>query len=63
VVPAEFDDRTIMELELRKHYGLTLLAVAKEDKFEINPSPVLRLQKGWIMVVIGSNRGIEQLPV
>ncbi|NJN87910.1 MAG: TrkA family potassium uptake protein [Leptolyngbyaceae cyanobacterium SL_7_1] len=63
VVPAEFDDRTVMELELRKHYGLTLLAVAKEDKFEINPSPVLRLKKGWIMVVIGSNRGIEQLPV
>lgn len=63
VVPAEFDDHTVMELELRKHYGLTLLAVAKEDKFEINPSPVLRLKKGWIMVVIGSNRGIEQLPV
>lgn len=63
VIPAEFDGRTIMELELRKHYGLTLLAVSKDDKFEINPSPILRLKKGGMMVVIGSNRGIEQLPV
>lgn len=62
-VPEEFDGKTIMELELRKHYGLNLLAVCKEGKFEINPSPVLRLQKGWMMVVIGSNKGIDQLPV
>ncbi|HEY9648595.1 MAG TPA: TrkA family potassium uptake protein [Chroococcidiopsis sp.] len=63
VVPAAFDNKTIMELELRKHYGLNMLAICKEGKFEINPSPVLRLQKGWLMVVIGNNKGIEQLPV
>lgn len=63
VIPAEFDGKTIMDLELRRRYGLNLLAVCKEGDFEINPSPVLRLQKGWLMVVIGSNKGIEQLPV
>lgn len=63
VVPAAFDGKTIIELELRKRYGLNLLAVGTGETFEINPSPVLRLQKGWLMVVIGSNKGIEQLPV
>ncbi len=63
VVPAAFDGKTIIELELRKRYGLNLLAVGTGETFEINPSPVLRLQKGWLMVVIGDNKGIDQLPV
>ncbi|MBE9177450.1 TrkA family potassium uptake protein [Oculatella sp. LEGE 06141] len=63
VVPEEFDGKTIVELELRSRYGLNLLAVCQDEKFEINPSPVLRLHKGSIMVVIGTNRGINQLPV
>lgn len=62
-VPEAFDGKTIMELELRKRYGLNLLAVCREGHFEINPSPVLRLHRGWLMVVIGSNKGIDQLPL
>jgi trk system potassium uptake protein TrkA len=61
-VPAEFDGRTILELDLRKHYGLNLLAISRDGKFEINPSPVMRLQKGWLMVLMGTNTGITQLP-
>ena len=63
IVPPEFDGKTIMDLELRSRYGLNLLAVCQNDKFEINPSPVLRLRQGSIMVVIGSNKGINLLPV
>lgn len=62
-VPADFDGKTIVELELRKRYGLNLLAIGTEDKFEINPSPIMRLKKGWLMVVIGCNKDIDQLPV
>lgn len=63
VVPTAFDGKTVMELDLRKRYDLNLLAVGTGEKFEINPSPVMRLQKDWLMVVIGSNKGIDQLPV
>jgi trk system potassium uptake protein len=63
VIPAEFDSKTIADLDLRKRYGLNLLAVCKEGSFEINPSPVTRLQKGWLMVVIGENKCIDRLPV
>ena len=64
-VPAEFDGKTIAELELRAHYGLNLLAVSCDkdsDKFEINPSPVMHLKKGAVMVILGTNRSIDKLP-
>ncbi|MBD3883068.1 TrkA family potassium uptake protein [Phormidium tenue FACHB-886] len=63
VVPETFAGRTIVDLDLRKRYGLNLLAVCTGDKFEINPSPIMRLQQGWLMVLIGDNKGIDQLPV
>lgn len=66
IVPKPFDQKTIVELDLRNKFGLTLLALSKEDqpeKFEINPSPVSRLRAGGIMVVIGSNKGIDRLPM
>lgn len=66
VVPSAFDNKTVLEVDLRNHYGLTLMAISKEDetdKFEINPSPVSRLHAGALMVVIGSNKGIDRLPV
>jgi trk system potassium uptake protein TrkA len=63
VIPEEFDGRTIADLDLRKRYGLNLLAICREGSFEINPSPVTRLQKGWLMVVIGANKCIDRLPV
>ncbi|NEP00384.1 MAG: TrkA family potassium uptake protein [Symploca sp. SIO2E9] len=63
LVPEEFHGKTIMELELRKHYGLNLLAVGQNDKFEINPDPKQRLFKGLAMIVIGSNQDIDRLPL
>ena len=66
VVPQEFNGKTIVELDLRNHYGLTLMAISREgamDKFEINPSPVTRLRAGSLMVVVGANKGIDKLPM
>ena len=65
-VPSIFDQKTIAELDLRNKYGVTLLALTQPDndeKFEVNPSPVTQLRKGAVMVVIGSNRGLERLPI
>jgi trk system potassium uptake protein TrkA len=65
IVPSAFDQKTIIDLDLRNKFELTLLALSQEnqpEKFEINPSPVTRLKAGGVMVVIGSNRGIERLP-
>jgi len=58
--------KNIVDLDLRNRYNLTLLAVSQDnqpDQFEINPSPVTRLGAGELMVVIGSNQGLERLPM
>ncbi|MEM9214133.1 MAG: TrkA family potassium uptake protein [Cyanobacteria bacterium P01_F01_bin.150] len=65
LVPAQFDGKTIAELQLRIDYGISLLAVSSEtdhDVFEINPSPVMTLKKGAVMVVLGSNGCLAKLP-
>ncbi len=63
MVPADFHGRTISELQLRSRYGLNLLAIGQDEKFEINPDPNKRLHKGMAMVVIGCNRDIDRLPI
>lgn len=63
IVPDEFDGKTIGDIKLRSRYGLNVLAVSYNDKFEINPDPSQRLHKGSAMVVIGSNKDIERLPI
>jgi trk system potassium uptake protein len=63
LVPTAFDGKTIAELKLRSHYGLNLLAVSQEGKFEINPNPNTTLHEGAAMVVIGCNKNIDRLPI
>lgn len=63
IVPEDFHGRTIAELQLRGRYGLNVLAVSQDNKFLINPSPNIRLMKGTAMVVIGSNKDINRLPI
>jgi trk system potassium uptake protein TrkA len=63
LVPEEFHGKTVTELQLRSRYGLNLLAIGQDDKFEINPDPNKRLHKGLVMVVIGCNRDIDRLPI
>jgi trk system potassium uptake protein TrkA len=61
LVPENFDGKTLAELQLRKNYGVNVLAISSEEKFKINPSPEERLSKGMIMVLIGSTCDIHEL--
>jgi trk system potassium uptake protein TrkA len=63
IVPDEFHGKTIADLKLRSRFGLNLIAVSHNGKFVINPEPNDRLEKGSAMVVIGSNRDINRLPI
>jgi len=63
IVPDEFHDKTITEVQLRSRYGLNLLAVSRDGKFEINPDPRKRFERGSAMVVIGCNKDINRLPI
>jgi trk system potassium uptake protein TrkA len=62
IVPEQFQNKTITELQLRNRFGLNVLAVIDEGRFEVNPSPNLSLKKGSLIVVVGSNKDINRLP-
>jgi trk system potassium uptake protein TrkA len=63
VAPEEFHGKTLAELDIRRRYGLSVLAVGNTENFRINPDPQERLYKGLVMVVIGSNKDIQRLPI
>jgi trk system potassium uptake protein TrkA len=63
VIPEEFHGKTLAELDIRRRYGLSILAVGNKENFRINPDPQERLYKGLVMVVIGSNKDIQRLPI
>ncbi|AFZ25024.1 K+ transport system, NAD-binding component [Cylindrospermum stagnale PCC 7417] len=63
IVPDEFQGKTITEIQLRNRYGLNVLAVSQDGKFQINPDPTKRLERGSVMVVIGCNKDINRLPI
>jgi trk system potassium uptake protein TrkA len=63
LVPEAFHNKTIAQLELRRRYGVNVLAIGNGNKFITNPNPEQRLQKGLIMVVIGSNKNLQKLPI
>ena len=62
-VPKEFDNKTILELRLRSTYGVSILAVNHNGRFEINPNPEEKLKFGTEIIVIGKNEDIARLPV
>ena len=62
-IPQEFHGIAIEELKLRSRYDISVLAVGNDDKFKINPSPQEKLNKYLSMVVIGSNKAIQKLPL
>lgn len=63
LVPEEFHNKTLTQLDLRKRYGLNVLAVGNGEKFITNPNPEQVLTTGLVMVVIGSNKNLQKLPI
>ncbi len=63
LTPEEFHGQTIAQLDLRKRYGVNVLAIGNGERFITNPSPGEILKRGSIMVVIGSNANIQRLPI
>ena len=64
VTPTEFVDKSIVDINLRKKYGVTVLEVSRtigdEDEVTTLPPPDFVFHKGDIIVVIGDKSRIEK---
>ena len=63
MVPESFDGKSILDLQLRRNFGVNILAICANGQYEVNPNPINKLQRGTMMVLIGNNSDINRLPL
>jgi len=59
--PTQFLDRSLQELQLRQRFGMTILAVRREDGVIISPEATFTLQRGDILVALGRADRLDRL--
>ena len=61
--PAGMVGKTLLELNLRARYGITIIALRRNTGGATNISPLAEdaIEKGDIIVAIGENKGFQKL--
>ena len=61
VTPREWEGKTLIELDLRAKYEITVLAIKCDKTINVTPSPEEKINAGSILVVIGQNSKISTI--
>lgn len=61
VTPKEWEGKTLIDLDLRAKYEITVLAIKCGKSINVTPSPEEELKSGSILVVIGQNSKISTI--
>lgn len=61
VTPRDWEGKTLIELDLRANYEITVLAIKCGKNINVTPSPEEQLKAGSILVVIGQNSKISSI--
>ena len=61
-VPAAFVGHTLRDLNLRKHYNVSVLAAGPVGRLDVNPPASHVLAEGELLVVMGSSEALRALP-
>lgn len=60
-LPSDFAGQTLQQLDLRRRYGVNVLAVKRDDKVRGNPPASELLESGDILVVMGTASELQRL--
>ncbi len=52
--------KSIQELQIRKRYGVIVVAVVREENIIVSPSPLFQFQPGDTIVVVGSLENVKR---
>ena len=52
--------KTIKELDIRKNYGVIIVAVIRDENVVVSPSPLFRIEAGDTLVVVGSLENVKR---
>ena len=59
--PQKITGRTLKELDLRKRYGITVLAIKRGEEVIVNPSARDEIREGDVLLILGSEEKIANL--
>jgi trk system potassium uptake protein TrkA len=60
--PKEFVDTTLGKLNLRARYGISVIAIKSENEIIAVPGADSVIHEGDVLIIIGSNKDIRNLP-
>lgn len=60
-LPEKWAGNTLMELKIRRRYGISVLAVHRGGSFVVSPTADLELEEGDVLLVLGKLEDIEGL--
>lgn len=59
--PKFFWNKTIRELDLRKKFGITVLAIKRGTKVKVNPLPDEKIEEGDWLVIFGTKEDLSKI--
>lgn len=60
IVPAGWDGRTILQLDIRRKYGINILGIRENGKIHMNITPDTPLGKGRSILVLGQEKAVQK---
>ena len=59
-IPNEWDGKTVSAIDIRGRFGINIMAIRRDGRLDINITPDMVLTAGCHMLVLGSNKNIEE---
>ena len=60
-VPSKWEGKTLMELDVRRNYGVSVVGINSGEEIEASPDPEKPLEKGKVLILIGANEDLEKI--
>lgn len=59
-IPEKWEGKTILQLDIRKAYGINILGVRRQGRLDMNITPDMALSAGESILVLGHQRAIQK---
>ncbi|MGJ9383822.1 potassium channel family protein [Salipaludibacillus sp. CF4.18] len=60
VATSKLEGNTIVGLDIRARYGITIIAIKKDGAINVSPEPEYQIKKGELLIVIGHKKEIKR---
>lgn len=60
-VPASWLNRTLVDINVRRHYGLSVIGIRRGGSFLASPGADTKLEQGDILIVLGKHQDVSEI--